>query len=172
MKYYLRFYNNENKENYYIYDDSKDYLFNTNLNYFDLKIFSSEISIDYSRITNYKIVIEKETNGIYSIENVFYGEKKDEYIKFEKCYLNKELDYDKNTKYKVYIELLEGGITVYSSLNKYITLVYKSVCDDFNIDIYNSKYIGDTYELQDDEILNISFSINIDNNDKNNTLNI
>ena len=170
MKYYLRFYNNENKENYYIYDDSKDYLFNTNLNYFDLKIFSSEISIDYSRITNYKIVIEKETNGIYSIENVFYGEKKDEYIKFEKCYLNKELDYNKNTKYKVYIELLEGGITVYSSLNKYITLVYKSVCDDFNIDIYNSKYIGDTYELQDDEILNISFSINIDNNDKNNTL--
>lgn len=169
MKYYFRFYNLANQEKYYIYDSTKNEIYNTNLNMFDLKFFTSDINIEYNKITNYKLILEREVNGVYIQDSYVEGYQFDGYIKFDKCILNKELINDSNIKYNCYLEFYEGGILVYTSVKNPITILFKSVCDDFNISIKNSIYLGDSYELQDDEVEKINFEIVVES-EGNNTL--
>ena len=169
LKYYFRFYNLANQEKYYIYDSTKNEIYNTNLNMFDLKFFTSDINIEYNKITNYKLILEREVNGVYIQDSYVEGYQFDGYIKFDKCILNKELINDSNIKYNCYLEFYEGGILVYTSVKNPITILFKSVCDDFNISIKNSIYLGDSYELQDDEVEKINFEIVVES-EGNNTL--
>lgn len=170
MKYYFNFYNIEGKENNYIYDSNKDSYYNINLDFFNLKIFINDINIQHDRITDYKFLVEKEVDGVYTIESSFIGKKQEDIIKFEKCKLNKD-ELDKtNIKYRCYIECYEGGILVYTEIKKPIHIYLKTICDDFNITIDNSNNIGDCYELQDEDIERIKFTIDVVDGQEHNTL--
>lgn len=165
MKYYFKFSNIENKVEHCIYDSLQENVYNTNLNYIELKIYLSDINTIHKQITNYKFIIEREVNGIYVNESVIEGVKFNDIVKFEKCELNKEQILSSNTtsniKYKCYLECYEGGILVYTDVKQPVNILFKNTCENFTLDIENSLLINGVYELQDEEVKQINFTINV-----------
>lgn len=171
FKYYFKFFNSNTKEETNKILNINETI-NTRLNSFNLKIYMDDFDINHSKITDYKIVLEKELNGIYIKESVFTGEiyKMQKQVIFNNCTLNDFSD-DANIKYKLKLEFYSGGILVYDGSEFSCEIVLKQQCENYIIDIDNSIRIGDFFELKNESAIeNIDFSINVETSQKYNTL--
>lgn len=161
MKYYFKFFNEAKEEKHIIYDLNKKNPISVNLNSFDVKVFMSDIKINHDRVTNYKIIVEREINGVFIKEQSFSGERENELIKFNDC----ECKYAKssnNIRYKIYLEAYEGGIVIYTDKDSCAVVTVKHNCDNFYISVYNSILIKDFFELQDEELNFINFKVELE----------
>ncbi|MGL5711528.1 MAG: hypothetical protein ACRCX2_00795, partial [Paraclostridium sp.] len=146
MNYYFNFFNDTKKE--YFKADRNNSNIKTNLSNFNLKIYYNETGVRPDKVTDFKLVLERENNG------VFYHYKKldallDSYemtLNFTNCKLDS--NEFSNDKFKIYLMLYENGIPVYSGENSAIFVTLKTKGDEFYIDVNNTKKIDDVFEIQ------------------------
>lgn len=171
FKYYFKFFNANTKEEINKILNINETI-NTRLNSFNLKIYTDDFDINHSKITDYKIVLEKELNGVYVRENVFTGEayKLQKQVLFNNCNFGDSSD-NTNLKYRLKLEFYAGGILVYDGSDFSCGIVLKHQCENYTIDIDNSVRIGDFFELKNDTAVdNIEFSVNVETSQEYNTL--
>lgn len=172
MNFYFNFFDDAKTE--YVKADSNNNKVKTNLDKFNLKIFYNEFSsISYDKITDFNLIIERENNGIYYFYKK-YSATLDSYdmtMNFNNCSF--DVSSLSNEKFKIYLELYETGITVYTGKNEPFYIELKNQCDDFTIDVENTKKINDVYEFQngsEDKIEEVSFNVTLLDKTSNNTL--
>ena len=165
MKLYFDFFND--KETKYIYMNETNNYLNINLSNFNLSVhLSNDLGIDYSDITDFFLVIEKDINGIYTLEKRISGNYNSStgIVDYINCNFD---DIISNTAaYRLYFQFNEGGIITYNGKDKPYFINLKSKCEEFNMEIYDSILIEDYYEIQniDIDIPSITFKVSIINN--------
>ena len=165
MKLYFDFFND--KETKYIYMNETNNYLNINFSKFNLSVhLSNDLGIDYSDITDFFLVIEKDINGIYTLEKRISGNYNSStgIVDYINCNFD---DIISNTAaYRLYFQFNEGGIITYNGKDKPYFINLKSKCEEFNMEIYDSILIEDYYEIQniDIDIPSITFKVSIINN--------
>lgn len=165
MKLYFDFFND--KETKYIYMNETNNYLNINFSKFNLSVhLDNDLGIDYSDITDFFLVIEKDINGIYTLEKRISGTYNNSsgIVDYINCNFD---DIISNTAaYRLYFQFNEGGIITYNGKDKPYFINLKSKCEEFNMEIYDSILIDDYYEIQniDIDIPSITFKVSIINN--------
>lgn len=165
MKLYFDFFND--KETKYIYMNEINNFLNINFSKFNLNVhLDNDLDIDYSKITDFFLVIEKDINGIYILEKRISGNynNSSEIVEYIDCNFD---DIISNTaSYKLYFQFNEGGVITYNGKDKPYFINLKSKCEEFDMEIYDSILIEDYYEIQNIDQGNpsVTFKVSIINN--------
>lgn len=165
MKLYFDFFND--KETKYIYMNETNNSLNINLSNFNLKVhLDNSLGIYYSDITDFFLIIEKDINGVYTLEKRIVGNYNNStgIVEYVNCSFD---DIISNTAaYRLYFQFNEGGIITYNGKDKPYFINLKSKCEEFNMEIYDSILIEDYYELQNIniEMPSVTFKVSIINN--------
>lgn len=165
MKLYFDFFNE--KETKYIYMNESNNKLNINFSKFNLNVhLDNNLGIDYSDITDFFLIIEKDINGIYTLEKRISGTYNNSTGIIE--YLNCSFDdiISNTASYRLYFQFNEGGIITYSGKDKPYFINLKSKCEEFNMEIYDSIMIDDYYEIQNInvELPSVTFKVSVINN--------
>lgn len=164
MKLYFDFFNDKNENKYICMTEINNSL-NINLDKFNLTCHvDEELGIDYSKITDFFLVIEKEINGVYTLEKRYSGEYKTGTIEYSNCNFDDTIS--NSASYRLHFQFNQGGVVVYNGKDFPFYISLKSKCEDFNIEIHNSILIKDYYEIQEisSDIPYITFKMSIINN--------
>ena len=164
MKLYFDFYNDAGQTKY-IYLNNINNKLNINLDKFNMTAhIDEELDLNYKKITDYFLVIEKEVNGTYILEKKINGSYNSGTISYENC--NFDDIVSNSSSYKLYFQFHEGGVIVYNGKDKPFLINLKTKCEDFDVDIYDSIMIDEYYEIQkiDTELSSITFKMSIINN--------
>ena len=153
IKYYFNLYK-DNDNNNIIYEEQK--VIKTNLTFFNLKFYLDEIT-DLP-INDCILIIEKESDNKYSFNNSIHGTI-GETIEFKNVEFKNPIE--EESKYKIYFEFKQGGITVLNTKRKPLYFVLHTKPTSFNMNIENSIKINDIYELQTTEQDKIKFNFSI-----------
>lgn len=169
IKYYCKFFepNTNDQVNSIVYAGE---MMNSKFNNFNIKIDMSDFDVNHLDISEYKLTVEKKMNGTYIFFNSFVGQID---VVQKQILFNGILDKTDNTNvgYRFHLTFYSGGISIFEGSKYSFEITVKNECEDFYIEVDNSICIGDDVELQeDDEIENITFDVNVNNNSKNNTL--
>ena len=166
MKYYLSFY--KDKDSFMVKADEFDNKVKTNFEDFNALIFLEE-KVEHDKITDYKLIIEKEEKGVYNYMSSFSGRYNynDGTVEFEKCSFKKSIS--NNANFRIYVELYEGGIRTYNGKDKLINVILRKECVDFKVDIEEAKKILDVFEIENELINEINIKITSQENSKFNT---
>lgn len=156
IKYYFNLFK-DNETNNIIYEEQKSV--KTNLTFFNLKFYLDEIT-DLP-INDCILIIEKEIDGKYSFNNSAYGTISN-LIEFKNIEFKNAIE--EESKYKIYFEFKQGGITVLNTKRNPLYFVLHTKPTSFNIDIQNSILLNDIYELQSTEQDKIKFNLSINSN--------
>lgn len=167
MKLYFDFFND--KETKYIYMNETNNYLNINLNKFNLSVhLDNDLGIDYNDITDFFLIVEKDINGVYTLEKRLSGNYNNSTGIVE--YVNCSFDDIVSTtaSYRLYFQFNEGGIINYNGKDKPYFINLKSKCEEFNMEIYDSILIEDYYELQnvDIDMPSVTFKVSVINNKK------
>lgn len=170
MKLYFDFFND--KETKYIYMNETNNFLNINFSKFNLNVhLDNNLGIDFNDVTDFFLIIEKNINGIYTLEKRISGTYNNSTNIIE--YLNCNFDdtISNSASYRLYFQFNEGGIITYNGKDKPYFINLKSKCEEFNIEIYDSILINDYYEIQniDIDIPSITFKISIEDNKRYNS---
>lgn len=166
MKYYLNFY--KDNDNFMVKADEYDNNVKTNFEEFNALVFLEE-KVEHNKITDYKLIIEKEENGNYNYMSSFSGKYNynDGTVEFLKCNFKKSLS--TNANFIVYIELYEGGIRVFNGKDRHLKVILRKECVDFKIDVEGSKNILDVFEIEDEFLESLNIKITSQEESKFNT---
>ena len=163
MKLYFDFFNE--KETKYFYMNEIQKTLDINISNFNLNVhLDNDLGIDYSDITDFFLIIEKEINGTYVFEKKYSGNYKSGIIEYSNCNFDNIIS--SSTKYKLYFQFNEGGVVTYNGKDFPFYITLKTKCEDFNMEIYNSILIEDFYEIQEinTDIPRITFKMSVINN--------
>lgn len=156
IKYYFNLFK-DNETNNIIYEEQK--VIKTNLTFFNLKFYLDEIT-DLP-INDCILIIEKEIDGKYSFNNSAYGTIGN-LIEFKNIEFKNPIE--EESKYRIYFEFKQGGITILSTKRNPLYFVLHTKPTSFNIDIQNSILLDDIYELQSTEQDKIKFNLSVNSN--------
>lgn len=156
IKYYFNLYKDDQSNNV-IYEEQK--LLKTNLTFFNLKFYLDEIT-DLP-INDCILTIEKESDGKYNFNNSAYGII-GEVIEFKNIEFKNPID--EESKYRIYFEFKQGGITVLSTKKNPLYFILHTKPTSFNINFQNTIILDDIYELQSTENDKVKFDLSINSN--------
>lgn len=164
MKLYFDFFNDKKETKYICLTETNNYL-NINLDKFNLTAYlDNSLGIDYSDITDFFLIIEKESNGAYILEKRISGVYSSGVVEYSNC--NFDDIVSSNAAYRLYFQFNQGGIIEYNGKDKPYYINLKTKCEDINVDVYDSILIKDYYEIQNIDITLpvVTFKLSVVNN--------